>query len=54
MVLVSFLRTEINDTTAKSAVQDQTACMCMLNLLYSFRKINVCPQEARLRLTTSS
>ena len=35
--------TEIDNSPAKSVVQDQTACMCSLILLYTF-----CPNESKV------
>ena len=40
MTLEEIPFTEISDKAAKSAEQDQTARMCRLILLYTFRKKN--------------
>ena len=38
--------TKVNDRTAESVEQDQTARMCRLILLYALRKMNSCSLTA--------
>ena len=54
MHLDRLLLTEINDISAESAEQDQTARMCSLILLYTLRKINPRSRTAGQGLQHSS
>ena len=48
MILVGVSLTDVNDRTADSVEQDQTARMCSLILLYTLRKITFVMANCRI------